>query len=79
MQLPCHRRRAEGEVGLIFSEGTVIDRWASRNDPNIPFFYGDAALAGWKRVIHEVNAAGGKMGPQIWHTGSVVSASPNLP
>jgi hypothetical protein len=27
-------------VGLIFSEGTVIDRWASRNDPNIPFFYG---------------------------------------
>jgi hypothetical protein len=27
-------------VGLIFSEGAVIDRWASGNDPNIPFFYG---------------------------------------
>jgi 2,4-dienoyl-CoA reductase-like NADH-dependent reductase (Old Yellow Enzyme family) len=68
-----YRRRAEGEVGLILSEGTVIDRPASRNDPGVPFFYGDAALAGWKRVIDGVHAAGGKMGPQIWHTGSVVS------
>lgn len=66
-----YRRRAEGEVGLILSEGTVIDRPASRNDPNIPFFHGGAALAGWKRVIGEVHAAGGKMGPQIWHVGSV--------
>ena len=68
-----YRRRAEGDVGLILSEGTVIDRPASRNDPGIPFFHGDAALAGWKQVIDGVHAAGGKMGPQIWHTGSVVS------
>ncbi len=68
-----YRRRAEGEVGLILSEGTVIDRPASRNDQNIPFFHGEAALAGWKRVIDGVHAAGGCMGPQIWHTGSVVS------
>ncbi len=67
-----YQRRAEGAVGLILSEGTVIDRPASRNDPGIPFFHGDAALAGWKRVIDAVHAAGGKMGPQIWHTGSVV-------
>ena len=67
-----YRRRAEGDVGLILSEGTVIDRPASRNDPGIPFFHGDAPLAGWKRVIDAVHAAGGKMGPQIWHTGSVV-------
>jgi 2,4-dienoyl-CoA reductase-like NADH-dependent reductase (Old Yellow Enzyme family) len=69
-----YRRRAEGEVGLILSEGTVIDRPASRNEPNIPFFHGEAALAGWKRVIDEVHAAGGKMGPQIWHVGSVKSS-----
>ncbi len=68
-----YRRRAESEVGLILSEGTVIDRPASRNDPGIPFFHGDAALAGWQRVIDGVHAAGGRMGPQIWHTGSVVS------
>lgn len=69
-QADYYRRRAEGGVGLILSEGTVIDRPASRNLPGIPFFHGDAALAGWKGVIDAVHAAGGKMGPQIWHTGS---------
>ncbi len=65
-----YRRRAEGGVGLILSEGTVVDRPASRNHPRIPFFHGEAALAGWKRVIDEVHAGGGRMGPQIWHVGA---------
>ncbi|MFP1728144.1 NADH:flavin oxidoreductase [Lonsdalea quercina] len=68
-----YQRRAKGGVGLILSEGTVINRPASRNDPQIPFFHGEKALAGWKRVIDDVHAAGGKMGPQLWHTGSTVS------
>ncbi|WP_322101879.1 NADH:flavin oxidoreductase [Paraburkholderia sp. J41] len=70
-----YRRRAEGGVGLILSEGTVIDRPASRNEPAIPFFHGDAALAGWKGVIDAVHGAGGRMGPQIWHTGSTLGMS----
>jgi 2,4-dienoyl-CoA reductase-like NADH-dependent reductase (Old Yellow Enzyme family) len=74
-----YRRRAEGGVGLILSEGTVIDRPASRNHPNIPFFHGDAALAGWKTVIDEVHAAGGKMAPQIWHTGSTKTQTDWVP
>ncbi|WP_417805305.1 NADH:flavin oxidoreductase [Thalassospira lucentensis] len=65
-----YSKRAEGGVGLILSEGTVVDRPASRNLPDIPFFHGDAAMAGWKSVADAVHAAGGKMGPQIWHTGS---------
>ncbi|MFD2262846.1 NADH:flavin oxidoreductase [Lacibacterium aquatile] len=65
-----YRRRAAGNVGLILSEGTVINRPASRNEPGIPFFHGAAALAGWEKVITDVHAAGGKMGPQIWHTGA---------
>ncbi|GAV36952.1 NADH oxidase [Roseomonas sp. TAS13] len=65
-----YQRRALGEVGLILSEGTVIDRPASRNLPGIPFFHGDAALKGWRQVIDAVHEAGGKMGPQLWHTGS---------
>jgi 2,4-dienoyl-CoA reductase-like NADH-dependent reductase (Old Yellow Enzyme family) len=68
-----YQRRAEGEVGLILSEGTVIDRPAARNEPGIPFFHGEAALAGWQQVIDGVHAAGGRMGPQIWHVGSVKS------
>lgn len=69
-QAEYYRRRAEGGVGLILSEGTVVDRPASRNLPGIPFFHGEAALDGWKGVIDAVHSAGGKMGPQIWHTGS---------
>lgn len=69
-QAEYYRRRAAGGVGLILSEGTVIDRPASRNLPGIPFFHGEAALAGWKGVIDAVHGAGGKMGPQIWHTGA---------
>lgn len=65
-----YRRRAEGRAGLILSEGTVIDRPASRNDGGIPFFHGAAALKGWKNVIDAVHGAGGRMGPQIWHTGA---------
>lgn len=64
-----YQKRAEGEVGLILTEGTVIDRIASSNDPNIPHFYGEQPLAGWKKVIGEVHAAGGSIAPQIWHMG----------
>jgi 2,4-dienoyl-CoA reductase-like NADH-dependent reductase (Old Yellow Enzyme family) len=70
-----YQRRAEGGVGLILSEGTVIDRPAARNEPAIPFFHGERALAGWQQVIDAVHAAGGKMGPQLWHTGSTKGQS----
>ena len=69
-QAEYYRRRAAGDVGLILSEGTVIDRPASRNMAGIPLFHGAEALAGWQEVITAVHGAGGRMGPQIWHTGS---------
>lgn len=64
-----YRKRAEGEVGLIISEGTVIDRPSSANDPNVPHFFGQAALAGWQKVLDGVHDAGGQMAPQLWHGG----------
>ncbi|HEX3347396.1 MAG TPA: NADH:flavin oxidoreductase [Acetobacteraceae bacterium] len=63
-----YTRRAD-QVGLIVSEGTVVDRPVSSNDPNVPRFHGEPALAGWKRVIESVHGAGGKMAPQLWHVG----------
>ena len=71
-----YARRAEAEVGLIVSEGTVVNRPASSNDPNIPRFYGEAPLAGWKAVIEKVQARGGFMAPQLWHMG-VVAPKPS--
>ncbi len=64
-----YTKRAEGEVGLILSEGTVINRVSASNDANVPHFYGNESLAGWKNVIDSVHKANGSMGPQIWHMG----------
>ena len=69
-----YARRAAGGVGLILSEGTVVRRPASRNLPNIPLFHSEEPLGGWQGVIDAVHRAGGKMGPQIWHTGAVPSS-----
>lgn len=64
-----YRRRAEGGVGLIVTEGTTIDRPAATNDANVPNFHTAESLAGWRRVVEEVHAAGGKIAPQLWHQG----------
>jgi 2,4-dienoyl-CoA reductase-like NADH-dependent reductase (Old Yellow Enzyme family) len=39
-------RRAKDEVGLIVSEGAVVNRPASSNDRDIPHFYGEKPLSG---------------------------------
>lgn len=64
-----YTRRAEADIGLILTEGTVVNRPSSKNDPGVPHFYGTQALAGWQRVAEAVHAAGGKIAPQIWHVG----------
>jgi 2,4-dienoyl-CoA reductase-like NADH-dependent reductase (Old Yellow Enzyme family) len=65
-----YRRRAEGQVGLIVTEGTGVARPASLNDANVPRFHGEAELAAWKKVVEEVHAAGGLIAPQLWHVGA---------
>ena len=64
-----YRRRAEGGVGLIITEGTATPHDFAKNDPDVPDFFGADALAGWARVVQEVHAAGGRIMPQIWHVG----------
>jgi len=66
-----YARRAAADVGLILTEGTVIDRKGSANDANYPLFHGEKPLAGWKNVCEKVHAAEGKIAPQIWHVGMV--------
>jgi len=64
-----YQRRARGDVGLIISEGTVINRPSSSNRLDIPHFYGQESLDGWQKVIDGVHETGGVMAPQIWHMG----------
>ncbi|WP_028240640.1 NADH:flavin oxidoreductase [Stutzerimonas azotifigens] len=66
-----YRRRAAAGVGLIITEGTTVGHPAANGYPNVPHFYGEDALAGWKQVVEAVHAAGGKIVPQLWHVGSV--------
>ncbi|NHN30532.1 NADH:flavin oxidoreductase [Paenibacillus agricola] len=63
-----YRRRAENGVGLIVTEGTLINHPAA-GGLNVPNFHGEAALNGWAQVVKEVHEAGGKIIPQIWHVG----------
>ena len=64
-----YRRRAEGGVGLIVTEGTAINHPSAVSHQNIPNFHGEEALEGWAKVVEEVHAAGGKIIPQLWHVG----------
>lgn len=74
IQADYYRRRAEGDVGLIITEGTVVDRPSSRNEAGVPYFHGPS-LDGWQNVAETVHRAGGKIAPQIWHVGGVKSLS----
>ena len=66
-----YRKRAAGGVGLIITEGTTIDHPAANGYPQVPRFYGEEALAGWRKVVEAVHREGGQIIPQLWHVGSV--------
>lgn len=68
-----YRRRAEGGVGLIMTEGTYVPHPGSGSYPDVPHFYGEESLAGWKQVVEGVHQAGGKIFPQLWHVGLVAA------
>ncbi|MEZ5470426.1 MAG: NADH:flavin oxidoreductase [Marinicella sp.] len=66
-----YQRRAANDVGLIITEGTCVGHKAANGYPNVPFFSGEQALAGWGKVVEAVHQAGGKIMPQLWHVGGV--------
>lgn len=78
-----YKKRAENGVGLIITEGTCVGHKAANGYPRVPFIYGDEALAGWKKVVDAVHAAGGKIAPQLWHVGAIrktgVEPDPDVP
>lgn len=69
-----YRRRAEGGVGLILTEGVAVDHPAALGDAglgenNIPLLGSAASIEGWRKVVEGVHANGGKIVPQLWHQG----------
>jgi 2,4-dienoyl-CoA reductase-like NADH-dependent reductase (Old Yellow Enzyme family) len=70
-----YRRRAERNVGLIVTEGVGVADEAAVDMPGIPVMHGEAALAGWARVVEQVQRAGGRIFPQLWHQGVMRDAA----
>lgn len=64
-----YARRAAGGTGLIITEGTAVDHEVAHHSTRIPHFYGNEALGRWRAVVDAVHAEGGKIIPQLWHTG----------
>ncbi len=61
-------RRAASGVALAITGATAIGHYLADYDGTGPLFFGDA-LAGWRLVLDAVHAAGGRLMPQLWHTG----------
>jgi len=78
-----YRRRAEGGVGLIISEGVGTNTVTAMGTPDVPTIATEDGKAGWAHVAREVKTAGGKMGLQLWHEGPMrkgsQTANPDTP
>jgi len=64
-----YRRRIEGGVGLIVTGAAAIGHDLADYDGTGPHFFGEGALARWRAIAAEIRRAGGKLIPQLWHTG----------
>lgn len=63
-----YRRRVEAGVGLIFTEATAIMHPAGGFGEVMPMI-GGAAEPAWTAIVAAVHQAGGRIMPQLWHTG----------
>lgn len=64
-----YRRRAEGGVGLIVTEGVSTNLVTATGTPNVPHIVTAESKAAWKRVVDGVHKANGKIAIQLWHEG----------
>ncbi len=64
-----YHRRAQNGVGLILTEGTLIDEASASADSHCPSFFGGAALRGWKNICSRVHQTPCRIAPQLWHVG----------
>src|SRR3954447_2111932 len=50
-----YQRRAAGGVALVITEGTYVDHPTASAYQDVPMLAGEAALAGWRRVVDAVH------------------------
>jgi 2,4-dienoyl-CoA reductase-like NADH-dependent reductase (Old Yellow Enzyme family) len=64
-------RYAEGEFGLIITEGTYTDRSFSQAYPNQPGITNAQQEKGWANIVKSTHAVGGKIILQLMHAGAL--------
>ena len=64
-----YQRRAQGEVGLIITEGIEVSHKASSAYPNVPRLDSVKARDGWKKVVQGIKEDNGSVIAQLWHCG----------
>lgn len=67
-----YAERARDGVGLIVTEGTLID-WAGMSWQNIPYMMTEDHCEAWRKVVEAVHNEGGIIFMQAWHAGEFVS------
>lgn len=72
-------RRAVHELGLIITEGVIIDDPAASADANCPHFFGGSALRAWKSICRAVHSTPCKIAPQLWHVGMARPVGGDVP
>ncbi len=63
-----YRRRAAGGLGLIITEGTLIDHPLANAYGDVPYLRPDTVEA-WRAVNHAIHAEGCASVVQVWHCG----------
>src|SRR5215475_2898719 len=69
LSVEYYRQRAS-TGGLIISEATQVSP-TGQGYPTTPGIHSTAQVAGWKKVVEQVHARGGKIILQLWHVGRV--------
>ena len=64
-----YRKRAEGGVGLIITEGTYLSHSTSGDGSHIPRLESVNTIAAWQKVTDAVHAHGTPIFCQLWHIG----------
>ncbi|CPR12823.1 NADH:flavin oxidoreductase [Mycobacterium bohemicum DSM 44277] len=72
-----YRTFAEGEFGLLITEGLYIDEQTSQGYFFQPGIANPAQAAAWKPVVAGVHAAGSKFFAQLTHAGSQSQGNPH--
>lgn len=65
-----YRRRAEGGIGLIITEGIYLDHPSAGQERPIPRMRKGKSEAGWRKVVSEVHSVKGRIFAQLWHLGA---------